>query len=237
MQDSFQIILQQKFIDGLDLKLQMKVKYKTFQKFDELVSETRKYSVRLEAIEGNKEKHEFVNQISKTSDVSKLRESLEFVDLKQLIEKQNEKHSESVKAVVAALKDEFKSNSAAPCTEQSDMYLRLLELTKAANYLLSNGNDQGSRPPKNVSFQLLDQQQGMRPSGVSFHPSQKYNSEPGQHFMTSPNGSLGLITSQLINTVIDHCFRRVNRRFRRVNLRFHQVNLGVRQMILLGLQR
>jgi hypothetical protein len=45
----------------------MKVKYKTFQTFDELVSETRKFSVRLEAIEGNKEKHEFVNQISYTA--------------------------------------------------------------------------------------------------------------------------------------------------------------------------
>jgi hypothetical protein len=111
----------------------MKVKYKTFQTFDELVSETRKYSVRLDAIEENEEKHEFVNQISKTSDVSKLREKLELVELKQLIEKQNEKHSESVKAVVAALKDEFKSISAAQCTKQSDMSLRMLELTKAVN--------------------------------------------------------------------------------------------------------
>ena len=182
MQDSFQIILQQKFIDGLDEKLQMKVKYKTFQTFDELVSETRKYSVRLEAMEGNKGNHEFVNQISRSSDKSQLRESLELVELKQIIEKQNEKHSESVKAVVAALKDEFKSNSAALCTEQSDMSLRMLELTKAMNYLLGNGNDQGSRPPKNVSFQLLDQQQGQMPSGLSFHSSQKYTNEPGQHF-------------------------------------------------------
>jgi hypothetical protein len=57
--------------------------------------------VRLEAIEGNKDEQEFVSQISKTSDVSKLRESLELVEFKQLIEKQNEsveKQSESVKA-------------------------------------------------------------------------------------------------------------------------------------------
>jgi hypothetical protein len=79
----------------------MKVNYKVFLTFDELVAEKRKYSVRLEAIEGNKDEQEFVSQISKTSDVSKLRESLELVEFKQLIEKQNEsveKQSESVKA-------------------------------------------------------------------------------------------------------------------------------------------
>ena len=97
----FSIILQQKFIDRLDEKIQMKVNYKVFLTFDELVAEKRKYSVRLEAIEGNKDEQEFVSQISKTSDVSKLRESLELVEFKQLIEKQNEsveKQSESVKA-------------------------------------------------------------------------------------------------------------------------------------------
>ncbi len=138
-QDSFQIILQQKFIDGLDEKLQTKVNYKVFLTFDEFVAETRKYSVRLEAIEGNKDKHKFVSQISKTSDVSKLRESLELVEFKQLIEKQNEsveKQSESVKAMVTALKAKFKSNPAAQCTEQSDMSLHVLELTNAVKYLL-----------------------------------------------------------------------------------------------------
>ena len=96
--------------------------------------------MRLEAIEGNKDKHKFVSQISKTSDVSKLRESLELVEFKQLIEKQNEsveKQSESVKAMVGgALKAKFKSNPAAQCTEQSDMSLHVLELTNAVKYLL-----------------------------------------------------------------------------------------------------
>ncbi len=70
--------------------------------------------------------------------------------------------------------------------EQSDMSLRVLELTKALNYLLSNGNEQRSHPQKNVFFQLLDKQHGMVPSELSFHPSQKYNSEPGQHFLGKP---------------------------------------------------
>ncbi|EFX69548.1 hypothetical protein DAPPUDRAFT_113582 [Daphnia pulex] len=82
-------------------KLQMKVKYKAFKTFDELVSEARKYSIRLETIEGSKGIQEFVNVINKPSD-SKLRGSLEMVELKQLVENQNE----SVNALVAALKGE-----------------------------------------------------------------------------------------------------------------------------------
>jgi hypothetical protein len=64
-QDSFQIILQQKFIDGLDEKLQIKVKYKEFKTFDELFAEARKYSIRLETIEGSKGIPEFLNVINK----------------------------------------------------------------------------------------------------------------------------------------------------------------------------
>ena len=62
-EDSFQIILQERFIDGLDEKLQKKVKYKEFETFDDLVSATRKYSVRMEAIESHREQREFVNAI------------------------------------------------------------------------------------------------------------------------------------------------------------------------------
>ncbi len=107
-QDSFQIILQQKFIDGLDEKLQIKLKYKAFKTFDELVAEARKYSIRLETIEGSKGIPEFVNVINGTSD-SKLRGSLAMVELKQLIEKPNDsvdKQNEFVNALVAALKGE-----------------------------------------------------------------------------------------------------------------------------------
>jgi hypothetical protein len=111
-QDSFQIILQHKFIDGLDEKLQIKVKYKAFKTFDELVAEARKYSVRFEAIEGNDERYKFVNIINRPSD-SKQRDNLKLVELKQLIENQHEsvndiaeKQTESVNALVAAWKGE-----------------------------------------------------------------------------------------------------------------------------------
>jgi hypothetical protein len=76
------------------------------------VAEARKYSVRLEAIEGNNERYKFVNIINRPSD-SKQRDSLKLVELKQLIENQHEsvdaiaeKQTESVNALVAALKGE-----------------------------------------------------------------------------------------------------------------------------------
>jgi len=80
-EDSFQIILKEKFIDGIDEKLQMKVKYKEFRTFDELVAATRKYSVRMEAIESNKERHEFVNAINQTSHSN----NSEIQEIKQIV--------------------------------------------------------------------------------------------------------------------------------------------------------
>ncbi|KAK4013322.1 hypothetical protein OUZ56_025556 [Daphnia magna] len=42
---------EKKFIEGLDFKLQAKVKYKEFRDFNELVAATRVYASRLEAFE------------------------------------------------------------------------------------------------------------------------------------------------------------------------------------------
>ncbi|KZR97685.1 Uncharacterized protein APZ42_007299, partial [Daphnia magna] len=53
---SFAVILMQKFIEGLDSKLQTKVKYKEFKDFNELVAATRVYALRLEALETDREK-------------------------------------------------------------------------------------------------------------------------------------------------------------------------------------
>ncbi|KAI9554965.1 hypothetical protein GHT06_020249 [Daphnia sinensis] len=60
---SFVVILKQKFIDGLDSKLQSKVKYKEFPIFNELVAATRVYALRLESIETDSEKQEFIRAI------------------------------------------------------------------------------------------------------------------------------------------------------------------------------
>jgi hypothetical protein len=83
-EDSFKVILKQKFIEGLDEKLQLKVKYKDYDTFDELVGATRKYSTRMEPVENSREKHEFVNAINQTS------ESHTILEMKKMMEKQNE---------------------------------------------------------------------------------------------------------------------------------------------------
>ncbi|KAK4012345.1 hypothetical protein OUZ56_021445 [Daphnia magna] len=63
---SFAIILMQKFIEGLDSKLQTKVKYKDFKDFGELVTSTRTYASRLEALETDRERQEFIRSIDGT---------------------------------------------------------------------------------------------------------------------------------------------------------------------------
>jgi hypothetical protein len=59
----------------------MKVKYKEFKTFDELVAATRKYSVRMEAIESNNERHKFVNTINQTSHPN----NSEIQEIKQIV--------------------------------------------------------------------------------------------------------------------------------------------------------
>ncbi len=71
-----------------------------------------------------------VQVVDKPSD-SKLRGSLEMVELKQLVEKQNE----SGNSLVAALKDGSKPVVAIG-TEQSEMSSYIQELSKAVEFLL-----------------------------------------------------------------------------------------------------
>ena len=158
----------------------MKVKYKAFKTFDELVSEARKYSIRLETIEGSKGIQEFVNVINKPPD-SKLRESLEMVELKQLVEKQNE----SVNALVAALKDGSKP-VVATGTEQSEMSSYIQELSKAVDFLFKKRNEETHQSNKHVSFQLPGQQ-GMNQFGSSYNPPTSYNSQQNKPFHGKSN--------------------------------------------------
>ncbi|KAK4013423.1 hypothetical protein OUZ56_025977 [Daphnia magna] len=83
---SFAIILMQKFIEGLDPKLQTKVKYKDFKDFGELVTSTRKYASRLEALETDRERQEFI----RSSDGTHGTNSAELTELKQMIVDQKE---------------------------------------------------------------------------------------------------------------------------------------------------
>ena len=110
-EDSFKVILKEKFIEGLDEKLQLKVKYKDYDTFDELVAATRKYSTRMEPVENSRENHEFVNAINQTS------ESHTILEMKKLMEKQNEtiiamaKLAEAVKNLVRREEQPFAAHS------------------------------------------------------------------------------------------------------------------------------
>ncbi|XP_045023720.1 uncharacterized protein LOC123468122, partial [Daphnia magna] len=83
---SFAVILMQKFIEGLDSKLQTKVKYKEFKDFNELVAATRVYALRLEALETDREKQEFIRSIDGSQDTS----SAELKEIKQMMIDQKE---------------------------------------------------------------------------------------------------------------------------------------------------
>ncbi|EFX63115.1 hypothetical protein DAPPUDRAFT_335917, partial [Daphnia pulex] len=142
-EDSFQIILKEKFIDGIDEKLQMKVKYKEFRTFDELVAATRKYSVRMEAIESNKERHEFVNAINQTSHPN----NSEIQEIKQIVREQYE----TVNAIASALKPGNKQ-AEETATDQSEIANCIQELSKAVSFLLTIDGKQ-QHVQKQVTFQ------------------------------------------------------------------------------------
>ncbi|KZS07328.1 Uncharacterized protein APZ42_028973 [Daphnia magna] len=78
---SFAVILMQKFIEELDSKLQAKVKYKEFKDFNELVAATRVYVLRLEALETDREKQEFIRSIDGSQDTS----NAELKEIKKMI--------------------------------------------------------------------------------------------------------------------------------------------------------
>jgi acylphosphatase len=121
-----------------------------------------------------------VQVVDKPSD-SKLRGSLKMVELKQLVEKQNE----SGNSLVAALKDGSKP-VVATGTEQSEMSSYIQELSKAVDFLLKKSNEQTHQSNKHVSFQLPGQQ-GMNQFGSSYHPPTSYNSQQNKPFHGKPN--------------------------------------------------
>ncbi|KAK4003567.1 hypothetical protein OUZ56_005324 [Daphnia magna] len=86
------LILMQKFTEGLDSKLQTKVKYKEFKDFNELVAATRVYALRLEALETDREIQEFIRSIDGSQDTS----SAELKEIKQMIIDQKEAVNKAV---------------------------------------------------------------------------------------------------------------------------------------------
>ena len=148
-ENSFKVILKQKFIEGLDEKLQFKVKYKNYDTFDELVAATRKYLARMEAVENTREKQEFVNAINQTS------ESHTMQEMKQLIEKQNE----TVNAIASGFR--LDNRQLASSSDSNNVTAHLAKLTEAVETLLRREE----KPP-------TSQSQHHTQKAVSFHPQQ-----------------------------------------------------------------
>jgi hypothetical protein len=145
---SFAVILMQKFIEGLDSKLQTKVKYKEFKDFNELVAATRVYALRLEALETDREKQEFIRSIDGSQDTS----SAELKEIKQMIIDQKEAVNKAVANIRHGDKPVEKKK-----TESEEIKDVLNELMQTVKKLQLNKNDvsypANAAYRKQVSFQ------------------------------------------------------------------------------------
>ncbi|KAK4029016.1 hypothetical protein OUZ56_022032 [Daphnia magna] len=145
---SFAVILMQKFIEGLDSKLQTKVKYKEFKDFNELVAATRVYALRLEALETDREKQEFIRSIDGSQDTS----SAELKEIKQMIIDQKEAVNKAVANIRHGDKPVVEKK-----TESEEIKDVLNELIQTVKKLQLNKNDvsypANAAYRKQVSFQ------------------------------------------------------------------------------------
>ncbi|KAK4017645.1 hypothetical protein OUZ56_033321 [Daphnia magna] len=179
---SFAIILMQKFIEGLDSKLQTKVKYKDFKDFGELVTSTRRYASRLEALETDRERQEFIRSIDGTHGTN----SAELTELKQMIVDQKEMMMKAVANVHHEDKPVVEKK-----TESEQIRDVLSELVQSVKKLHLNRKDvsypSNTQYRKQVSFQptLANQQDGNVRA-----PQQRFNNNNGnRQFVNSQNSS------------------------------------------------
>jgi hypothetical protein len=179
---SFAIILMQKFIEGLDSKLQTKVKYKDFKDFGELVTSTRTYASRLEALETDRERQEFIRSIDGTHGTN----SAELTELKQMIVDQKEMMMKAVANVHHEDKPVVEKK-----TESEQIRDVLSELVQSVKKLHLNRKDvsypSNTQYRKQVSFQptLANQQDGNVRA-----PQQRFNNNNGnRQFVNSQNSS------------------------------------------------
>ncbi|KAK4018195.1 hypothetical protein OUZ56_000263 [Daphnia magna] len=146
---SFTVILIQKFIEGLDSKLQSKVKYKEFKDFNDLVASTRVYALRLEALETDRDKNEFIRKI----DGSYESKDAELKEIKQIIIDQKELMTNAVANIRLGNRQVEE-----PKNKSDEIKNVLHELTQAVKKLQFDAKDGVSYTPntpfrKQVSFQ------------------------------------------------------------------------------------
>ncbi|KZR97629.1 Uncharacterized protein APZ42_007386, partial [Daphnia magna] len=164
----------------LDPKLQAKVKYKEFKVFGELVTSTRTYASRLEALETDRVWQKFNRSIDGTHGTN----SAELTELKQMIVDQKEM---MIKAV-ANVRHEDKSVGERK-TESEQIRDVLSELVQSVKELHLNRNDvsypSNTQYRKQVSFQspMANQQDG----NVSAPPQCFNNNNGNRQFVNSRN--------------------------------------------------
>ena len=180
--ETFEVILKEKFIDGLDEKLQMKVKYKQYENFDDLVAAARKYSTRIEGLNSDtRDKHDFINAIHHVN----MPPNVEIVEIKNAIEKQ----IESVNAIATAMKQGMQDNVSAlkngmqeNASGQNELASQMQEITKAVSFLLA----------KDVKRHMQKKEQN-NSSGIPFSPFVYKSDEQNQQYFnkcSQPSSSL-----------------------------------------------
>lgn len=176
---TFAVILMQKFIEGLDSTLQQKIKYKTFKHYHDLVAATRIYAQRIEAMETDREKNEFVRAVDQQSES-------EIKELKQMLLEQKE----IVKSAVASIRQGNKVQEE-PKTETDEIKEVLSDLAKAVKELQGWKVDgvtsyyQKQMPlQKQVTFNQPTSQQNRNGN----RPNRQYNNGNNQQFTNNPNG-------------------------------------------------
>jgi hypothetical protein len=137
----------------------------------------------MEAIESNKERHEFVNAINQTSHSN----NSEIQEIKQIVREQHE----TVNAIASALKQGNKQ-AEETATDQSEIANCIQELSKAVSFLLTKDGKQ-QHVQKQVTFQ--NQMQNFQPTypnngnslRLPYKPFISNNTQPNQPFYNRPS--------------------------------------------------
>ncbi|EFX78936.1 hypothetical protein DAPPUDRAFT_104884 [Daphnia pulex] len=142
-----------------------------------------KYSVRMEAIESNKERHEFVNAINQTSHSN----NSDIQEIKQIVREQHE----TVNAIASALKQGNKK-AEETATDQSKIANCIQEVSKSVSFLLTKDGKQ-QHVQKQVTFQnQIPNFQPAYPNNgnglrLPYKPFISNNTQPNQPFYNRPS--------------------------------------------------
>ena len=88
------LFLRQKFLQGLDPSLRSKLRHKSYEKFEHMIRDAQKYSIRLDEDKDEKTKREFVNAVTSPPAVPELKEMVEAMKI----------NNDTINAIATSLK-------------------------------------------------------------------------------------------------------------------------------------